>query len=142
MKIREAFREEMDWINAQYEAIAFVPSDFDNELIAIAEEAQQKAGIGRLVSVVPGVKELGGMFVAEDFRNQGLARKIVRFLLGHCPPTQTTYCVAFNHLVDFYKSCGFEDVKSPEKAPAKVVSKIDWCQTQYTHGNTLLVINE
>lgn len=120
MKIREAFREEMDWINAQYEAIAFVPSDFDNELIAIAEEAQQKAGIGRLVSVVPGVKELGGMFVAEDFRNQGLARKIVHFLLGHCPPTQTTYCVAFNHLVDFYKSCGFEDVKSPEKAPAKL----------------------
>jgi len=142
MKIREAFREDIDWINAQYDAVAFVRSDFDNELIAVAEEAQQKAGIGRLVSVAPGIKELGGMVVLDNFRNKGVARKIVHFLLDRCPPTQTTYCIAFNHLVDFYKSCGFEDVKSLAKAPAEMASKFDWCQTQYTHGNTLLVINE
>ena len=42
MNIRKAFREDMHWINAQYDAIDFVRSDFDNEFIAIVEDAQQK----------------------------------------------------------------------------------------------------
>ena len=142
MNIRKAFKEDMHWINEQYDAIDFVRSDFDNEFIAIVEDEKQKAGIGRLVNIVPGVKELGGMFVTDGFRNKGIARQIVHFLLDQCPPTQTIYCVAFDHLVDFYKSCGFEDTKFPKQAPKEVISKIDWCQTQYPHRTTLLAINE
>lgn len=142
MIIRKALASEIDWINTRYDEIEFVHSDFDNELIAIAEINQQKAGMGRLVNVTPQINELGGMYVADAHRKRGIARKIVQFLLEYRLSSQVTYCIAFNHLVDFYKSCGFEDVKNPEKAPEKVVSKIDWCQSKYPHGNTLLVINE
>lgn len=147
MVIRKALASEIDWVNARYDELQFVHSDFENELIAMAEVTEkgvepQRVGLGRLVNIAPNIQELGGMYVADNYRKQGVARKIVQFLLDHCPAVQTTYCIAFNHLVDFYKGCGFEDVKYPQKAPEKVSSKIDWCQSNYPHGNTLLVINE
>lgn len=142
MIVRKATAAELPWINAQYDNIGFVHSDFDNEFIAIALDGEQKVGIGRLVQVAEQVQELGGMYVADSHRKQGIARKIVNFLLEQQPPNHTIYCLAFNHLVEFYRNCGFVDIKHPEKTPTKITTKLDWCQTQYPHGNTLLVINE
>lgn len=142
MTIRKASITELPWINDRYDEIGFVRSDFDNEFIAIAYDNEQKVGMGRLVSVLDNVKELGGMYVADDHRKKGIARQIVLFLLEQHAPSDTIYCLAFKHLTEFYKSCGFVDIKYPETTPTQITSKIDWCEAQYPHGNTLLVINE
>lgn len=142
MIIRQATTAEIPWINARYDELEFVHSDFDNEFIAIVDTDTGKAGIGRLINVEENIRELGGMYVADTHRKQGIARKIVMFLLEQSTPAETVYCVAFDHLVDFYKSCGFENAQHPEKAPAKVTAKADWCQSKYPQKTTLLAINE
>ncbi|EAY31279.1 GNAT family N-acetyltransferase [Microscilla marina] len=142
MIIRKATIIDMPWANARYDELGFVNSDFNNEFIAIAQQSEERVGIGRLVNISDGIQELGGMYVADSHRKQGIARKIVDFLLEQRSPAHTIYCLAFEHLATFYKSCGFVEVKSPEKTPTEITTKIDWCQSQYPYGNTLLAINE
>src|SRR5579862_6064334 len=92
IQIRLANPNEIEWINDCYDAIQFVHSDFEKEIIAIAEVDGQKAGLGRLVTLEDGSLELGGMYVLEAFRRHGIARQILPFLLNHVPSDKIVYC--------------------------------------------------
>lgn len=96
--------------------------------------------MGRLVKVDENNLELGGMFVFESFRGKGIAKEIVTFLLAYVRPSQTVYCVPFEHLLKFYKQCGFTDCPNCSSIPAKILDKYRWCREKYAQPTTLLVL--
>ncbi len=138
VSIRTANRSEMDWINERYDEVEFVHSHFDKETIAIAEIDGKKAGIGRLVIIDANHLELGGMYVFEEFRNRGIAGKIVAFLLKHALSFQTVYCIPFEHLVPFYKRYGFTPCSDLNAVPVELREKVLWCKTKYPQQTALL----
>jgi GNAT superfamily N-acetyltransferase len=140
LKLRIDEKSEIAWVNERYDEVEFVHSNFDREIIAIAEFEEQKAGVGRLVSVDEAHLELGGMYVFEPFRGKGIAKKLVLFLLQHVRPSQTVYCIPFEHLVDFYKQCGFVLCSQHEQVPKELLEKYRWCKEKYSHPTSLLVM--
>lgn len=140
MKVRVAKKQEMAWINGCYDQVEFIHSHFDSEIIAIAEFNGEKAGLGRLVKVDEENLELGGMYVFESFRGKGIAKEIVTFLLTYVKPSQTVYCIPFEHLLHFYKQCGFANCFKFESVPQIILDKYNWCQEKYTHPTVLLVL--
>ena len=142
LRIRTAKRSEIEWVNKCYDEVEFVHSSFDKEIIAIAEFNNQNAGIGRLVRINSDSLELGGMYVFDVFRGNGIARKIVEFLLQHVQPTQMVYCIPFEHLVPFYKQCGFAPCTNLEQAPKDLLEKYQWCKEKYTQPTSLLVLEK
>lgn len=75
--IRKASREELEWINSKYSQIDFVDSNFEKEIIAIAEHKEERCGVRRIVTIDENNCELGGMFVFEEFRGMEIAEKII-----------------------------------------------------------------
>ncbi len=140
LKIRAAEKQEMVWINGCYDQVEFIHSHFDSEVIAIAEFNGEKAGLGRLVEVDEKNLELGGMYVFEPFRGKGIAKEIVTFLLTYVKPSQVIYCIPFDHLLHFYKQCGFINCFNLESVPSKILDKHQWCQEKYVHPTALLVL--
>lgn len=140
LKVRAAKNTEIEWINKCYDEVEFVHTVFDKEIIAIAELDGHKAGIGRLVTVDSNHLELGGMYVFESFRNKGIARAIVDFLLKHNSTAKTVYCIPFEHLASFYKGFGFSPCLDFEQVPKKLLEKYLWCKEKYSHPTSLLVL--
>jgi predicted GNAT family N-acyltransferase len=135
--IRQARKEEIAWINARYSEVDFLPSDFDNEFIAVAEVDSKRAGLGRLVKIDGESFELGGMLVFDEFRGSGTARRIVEFLLDHSKGKRV-FCIPFEHLFEFYNSAGFVKCDDFYSVPEEVLKKFRWCQRTYEHGVFLL----
>ncbi len=136
--IRKADPSELEWINSRYDEVHFLHSIFDKEVIAIAEEQGIKKGLGRIVTIDTEHLELGGIYVFEKFRNQGIARIIVDFLLKQATANQIVYCIAFVHLVPFYKQFGFT---SPcLNTPKKIQDKYEWCKKNYPTPTELLAV--
>ena len=142
IKIRNATIHELDWINQRYNEVEFAHSTFEREVIAIAEWSTQKAGIGRLVTIGENIFELGGMYVFEPFREKGIARKIVEFLLNHTATPSTIYCIPFQHLVPFYEHCGFRSCPDFSNVPEEILDKFDWCAKKYTTPTSLLILKK
>lgn len=140
LKIRTAERQEMEWVNNCFDQVEFTHSHFDNEIIAIAEFDGEKAGLGRLVQIDGKNLELGGMYVFESFRGKGIAGELVKFLFAYVKPSQTVYCIPFEHLLPFYMRCGFANCSNFEFVPPKILDKYRWCQQKYTHSTALLVL--
>lgn len=140
IQIRAAKKSELEWVNQRYDEVEFVHSNWDKELIAIAEFNDQKAGLGRLVKLDSNNLELGGMYVFESFRGHGIAREIVEFLLQRVLPAQTVYCIPFEHLVSFYKQFGFIECTQLQQVPKELLKKHQWCQEKYTHPTALLIL--
>lgn len=141
IELRLVERSEMEWVNRCYDEVDFVHSRFDNEIIAIAEIEGQKAGLGRLVVIDENHLELGGIYVFGSFRGQGVAKKIVEFLLKHAKSSQTVHCIPFEHLQHFYQQAGFVPCSDVEKVPAQVLEKYRWCQEKYPQPTALLILN-
>lgn len=139
LQIRRAYESEIGWVNDCYNDVEFMHSSFDTEIIAIAEFSGQKAGLGRLVSLDPSNFELGGMYVFEYFRGQGIARKIVEFLLKFSLAHQNIYCIPFEHLVPFYCEFGFVQCINEEQVPHEISKKYLWCKEKYPNPTALLV---
>lgn len=142
LKLRAAEESEIGWVNSCYDQVEFVHSDFQNEVIAIAEFDQNKAGLGRLIKVDESNLELGGMYVFEPFRGKGIAKELVKFLLAYIEPFQTVYCIPFEHLLPLYKQCGFINCSNFESVPPKILAKYRWCQEKYIHPTSLLVLEQ
>lgn len=142
IKISAATEDDMEWINQKYQEVDFVPSIFEKEIIAIAEYEEQRAGIGRLVTIDERHAELGGMYVFETFRGKGIAKELVNFLLTQASSFQTVYCVPFEHLSSFYRGFGFVSCSNLEKVPHEVVAKYQWCKSHYPQPTSLLFLQQ
>lgn len=138
-EIRWCREGEINWVNDQYEKIDFKPSRLDTDRIAIAFSNKEAVGLGRLCKVERLVFELGGMFVQPAYQGQGIARKIVRFLLKERGEGRV-YCLPFAHLRNFYEGEGFEEVSKEEfsNVPPQILEKYRWCNTTYSHDVLLL----
>lgn len=142
IQVRQGKKSEIGWINQCYDEVGFIHSNFDKEIIAIAEFKGQKAGLGRLVRVDEKHLELGGMYVLDSFRGKGIAKEIVRFLLKHVYPFQTVYCIPFEHLVPFYQQFGFIPCDNLDQVPKEVLEKYLWCKEKYPDPTALLVLSQ
>lgn len=140
LSIRTAKKSEIEWVNNCYDKVEFVHSNFDNEMIAIAEVGNQRAGLARVIKVDEGNLELGGMYVFDFFRGKGIAKELVKFLLTHVEPSQRIYCIPFQRLLHFYKQFGFTNCSNFESVPQKILDKYSWCQEKYAHSVSLLVL--
>lgn len=130
--IRLAEPHEFDWINKKYEEIDFMPSVLSKDCVAIAESNNEKVGLGRLVSINKSCLELGGIYIFEKFRQQGIARKMVNYLLHQRKSsTAIVYCLPFESLKNFYESCGFVSCSSNEELPEEIKAKHEWCNKAY-----------
>ena len=138
--IRKAFRCELEWLNARYDEVGFRHSDFNRELIAIAEVEGNKAGLGRLVTIDSNTAELGGMYVFTEYRGYGVAGKIVEFLLQHSGRFKQIFCLPFAYLKDFYGKYGFVPTDESQDIPALIREKHNWCKRTYEHEILLLVL--
>jgi predicted GNAT family N-acyltransferase len=131
--ISNASEVDLVWVNQQYKAIDFKPSCFENELIAIAKVDNKPVGVGRLQAIEDNVAELGGMYVESAHRQQGLADKIVAYLLANSTSYEIVYCLPFAHLAPFYQRFGFKPVTTFATVPQEVSAKVDWCRDTYEH---------
>lgn len=137
--VRWAGESEIEWINGKYHEVDFLPSNFDTEVIAVAELDGQRVGLGRLIAVDKGSSELGGMYVFEGFRGHGVAKRIIEFLLRSELASQDVYCIAFQHLISFYEKSGFIYCTHFDSIPKKILNKYEWCKNRYPTPPRLLV---
>lgn len=132
----------MDWVNARYREISFVPSDYEKELIAIAEVDGTRAGIGRLTHIDDSTQELGGMYVLPEFRKRQVATQIIEFLLERRNPKARVYCLPFDHLAAFYAKYGFRPCDPSAAVPEDLLDKHRWCNETFRHPTLLYLLDE
>ncbi len=140
--VRTAQREELTWVNTQYDRVGFKHSAFDNETILIAELNGTRVGLGRLQLVAQNSVELGGIFVDERSRRLGVAAQIVECLLAQALGYSTVYCLPFLHLRDFYQTFGFELLDDLAAVPPAISEKLCWCNESYESETLLMVLNK
>jgi len=131
IQIRKANKQEINWINKKYDEVNFQHSDFNNEIIVLAEVNNKKAGVGRLIKIDKETVELGGIYVFEEFRGTGIASEIVSFLIKNKGEFNSVYCLPFENLRAFYEKHGFKTVSSKAKVPEKITQKHKWCNDTY-----------
>lgn len=132
IKVRQASREDLYWINERYKEVEFVPSN-ENDYLAIAKVENKFAGVGRIVPVEKDRGELGGMYVFEEYRGSGASRAIIQHLLDNARH-EVLYCLPFENLEGLYASFGFDRIKEQEMGdvPDKVLEKHRWCNEFYS----------
>ena len=121
--IRPLRDDELAWANERYQAIDFSPSP-PGTFGLVAEHAGERVALGRLVTLEPGVIELGGIWTDERVRGRGLAREIVTALVARGSDTRL-WCIPFAHLAAFYESFGF--LRAAPPWPPGVAGKLSAC---------------
>lgn len=134
--IRRALRDEINWVNQKYDEVKFKHSNFNQDIIVIAEIGTEKAGLGRLQKIDDDCAELGGMYVFPEFRRKGVADRIVEFLLTQARGYQRLVCLPFDYVSHFYRRFGFVEVEllssqQPFEVPQKTREKHQWCNEFY-----------
>jgi RimJ/RimL family protein N-acetyltransferase len=143
--VRRSRPSELAEINARYERIDFQPSKPDDVQL-VAEHGGAISGLGRLVRITEGLLELGGIWVAEHLRGDGVARAIVLALIAASQePAQAApggrapdlACIPFARLAMFYGSCGFA-TWDPDLAPPAIRKKLEFCERTYAEPVMLM----
>jgi GNAT superfamily N-acetyltransferase len=136
VKLRIATPADEGWINERYARVHFIPSDLSRDTIVVAELDGAACGMGRLVPAGEGAFELGGMYVFDEHRGRGIARKIVDELI-RIAGDRDVYCIPFADLTALYASAGFAP-SDPESATQHVREKLDWCRREHARAVVLL----
>lgn len=126
---RLALAADLNWVNARYADIDFVPSP-PADLVVIASCDGEAAGLGRVVPLAPGIGELGGMLVFGQFQGRGLAKAIIASLCA-LPGFATLYCLPFAELEAMYAAMGFARAADDGAVPPQVSKKFRWCNQHY-----------
>jgi N-acetylglutamate synthase-like GNAT family acetyltransferase len=112
-------------------------------MVVIARVAGKPAGLGRLVEISPTVAELGGIYVFAAFRNQGVAKEIVSYLLKNAKKDlKEIYCLPFKNLAEFYMSYGFKSNSDHNGIPKEIQKKYNWCTQHYPSDVLLLYLKK
>lgn len=136
MRLRTATPQDAGWINERYASVHFIPSDFERDLIVVAEIDGKPAGMGRLVPAGEHAFELGGMYVFDEHRGRGIARAIVDELI-RLAGDRDVYCIPFADLTALYAAAGFAP-SDPADATEHVRAKLDWCAREHERTVVLL----
>ena len=142
IKLKIAKKSDLNWVNQKYQEVDFPASNFETEFIAIAQYNNEKAGLGRVIKVDNNNAELGGMYVDTQFRGQGIASKIIKFLLKNNQNFARIYCLPFSNLENYYKKFGFKLVVNTKnlKIPLKIREKLNWCNNNPNFEQKVLLM--
>jgi|SRR6185295_1951737 len=142
LRVRRVRQDEIEWVNKKYDEVGFPHSSFSDEFIAIAELDNEKAGIGRLIPIDDKNAEMGGMYVFENYRNKGIASKIIEFLLQNSNKFERIYCLPFENLEEYYGKFGFKitPVEDYKNVPKKILEKLEWCNRSFDKKVLLLCL--
>lgn len=141
MGIKLVTKNELQWVNEQYQKISFVPSNLANETIAIVTYNTKFAGVGRVVYLNEEEAEIGGIYVLDEFRGQSLARELVDYLVKEATKRnlKEVYCLPFEELKPFYGEFGFEELDhGREQINSHILKKFQWCLDNYEKKVLLL----
>ncbi|MCM3655362.1 GNAT family N-acetyltransferase [Metabacillus litoralis] len=141
MGIRLATKEDLKWVNEHYRKVGFVPSNLENETVAIVTYKNEYAGIGRIVYLHKEEAELGGIYIVEEFRGLSLANELVEYLVKETNKRnlKRVYCLPFEKLKNFYEKFGFKEFDLKEDTiNRKVLKKHQWCRENYDENVLLL----
>jgi N-acetylglutamate synthase-like GNAT family acetyltransferase len=142
IKIKRATLADLEWINQQYDFVNFKHSTLEDEEVVIAEVDTIKIGLGRIQEIQETTAEMGGIFVLPDYRNMGIARRIVSELVVIGKNYSIVYCLPFAHLKDFYSGFGLKEVTNYTHVPEKVLEKYKWSNDTYTEDVLLLSLDK
>lgn len=141
MAIQLATANDLEWVNAQYQKIDFVPSSLDNEIIAIVTHNDKLAGVGRIVYLNKQEVEIGGIYILDEFRGLSLANELVSYLvdLAQQKYLKAIYCLPFENLKNFYQKFGFYEFEHHANlVNEKILKKHQWCLENYDKKVLLL----
>jgi len=133
IKLQKAAKQDLGWINEQYQQVGFVPSDLETDTVFIAVLKNKYVGLGRLVKYDEDHYELGGIYTLEAYRGMHIANLVVSRLVEHVKSEGIAhvYCIPFEKLSAFYQKFGFSDVKDVSHVPKRIADKCNWCLAQY-----------
>lgn len=111
----------------------------NERVYAIVDKDDGFIAAARLVSQSSGHYWLRNLLVVSDKRGQGLATRLMQYLLPDLAP-QGCYCFALRHLGDFYSALGF--ILNPEHCPEDILATYniyrargrDWLLMGYRQG--------
>ncbi|MCP3920900.1 MAG: GNAT family N-acetyltransferase [bacterium] len=132
--IEELHGERLARANDAYAAVHFEPSQPERDRTFGVFAEGVPIALGRYQRYADGAIEIGGFWVHAAHRRHGLARRMVKHVIGELPPGRTVWCLPFSHLVDFYRSFGFERTEDPDEAPASILRKTDLCTQREAEG--------
>lgn len=141
MGIRLATKNELQWVNEQYQKIGFVPSNLENEKIAIVTHKDEFAGVGRIVYLNAEEAEIGGIYILDEFRGLSLANELVDYLVKETKKNnlKEVYCLPFEELKHFYQKFGFKEFDYEGKQINNhILKKLQWCLDNYEKKVLLL----
>lgn len=148
--LRKLRPDEMDWANARYAEIGFLPSSTDQHIVVAEVPSPDgtpvRAGLGRLVPVSgdglsadeSAEAELSGIYVLPEYRGRGIAERIVDELVRHSRHT-LLYCIPFKTLESFYMRFGFERRERGDDLPCAIQKKLGWCDARREEPVGLLI---
>lgn len=139
--IRPLRIEELEWLNAKYDELTFLHSDFFNEIIAVCEYNGGIAGVGRIIKIDENNAELCGMYVFPEYRNKGISKYILNYLLKRASSYENIYCIPCVRLGSFYRSCGFNEPMDFFSIPGRIKAKYNWYSKLYDAKMLLLKYN-
>ncbi|MFT9819111.1 GNAT family N-acetyltransferase [Lysinibacillus sp. NPDC056185] len=141
MGIKLATKNELQWVNEQYQKIGFVPSNLERETIAIVTYKDKYAGVGRIVYLNGEEAEIGGICILDEFRGLSLANELVDYLVKEAKKSnlKEIYCLPFEELKCFYGKFGFEEFDYEGKQINNhILKKYQWCLDNYEKKVLLL----
>lgn len=141
MAIKLANENDLEWLNAQYQKINFVPSSLENEIIAIVTYNDEFAGVGRIVYLNDDDVEIGGIYILDEFRGLSLANELVGYLVDIAKQKnlKAVYCLPFEELRNFYAKFDLHEFEYIDnQVNTKVLEKFKWCLDNYEKQVLLL----
>lgn len=141
MAIKLANENDLEWLNAQYQKINFVPSSLENEIIAIVTYNDEFAGVGRIVYLNDDEVEIGGIYILDEFRGLSLANELVGYLVDIAKQKnlKAVYCLPFEELRNFYAKFDLHEFEYIDnQVNTKVLEKFKWCLDNYEKQVLLL----
>ena len=140
LSLEFATTSDLEWINKKYDEVNFLHSSLTDEKIVVAKEENLSLGLGRIQELSAGVWELGGIYTFPEARGKGVARQIVEKLLTVPKELDEIYCLPFANLLDFYLSFGFKKTSPTQDTDAKILKKLDWCNSGVYENNVELLL--
>jgi ribosomal protein S18 acetylase RimI-like enzyme len=136
VSLRYASLDEGEQVNAIYNRLKFFPAKMETDETVVVEVWGKWIGLGRIAGTSdPLSREMAGIWVDEEYRNRGIARKIVSLLatsIQKLAPSHNIFCVPFSKLDGFYKQFDFlpYDVNAAD-VPESLRSKFSICATRF-----------
>lgn len=111
-----------------------------NFIVAVDEATDTIVGTGQIKTHGDGSRELASIAVLPDYRHQGIAHKVMEYLLAHS--TGTLYLTCLSTMGSLYEPFGFRVIAEDEMTPYfRRLKKISQTLMRFMRpGVTLLVM--